>query len=166
MSVWALIVMSVRGFSRHRLRALLTALGIIIGVGAFITMVAIGTGASAKVSAQIASMGTNMLIASGGASNVGGVRGGSASTASAALTDDDVDAIAHNVSSVRWVAPLMSTNAQVVWGGANWATSITGTTADYLDIRGWSVAAGEFFTGQDIASGLTPNGSRSVSEGV
>src|SRR5207237_10596288 len=86
-SVLALFVMAVRGFSRHRLRALLTALGIIIGVGAFITMVAIGSGASAKVSAQIASMGTNMLIASGRASNVGGVGGGSGSFASAAGAD-------------------------------------------------------------------------------
>jgi putative ABC transport system permease protein len=150
-SVFALFVMAVRGFSRHRLRALLTALGIIIGVGAFITMVAIGSGASAKVSAQIASMGTNMLIASGGTSNAGGVRGGSG-TASAALTDDDVDAISRNVPQVRYVAPLVSTNAQVVYGGANWATSITGTTADYLDIRGWRVETGELFTNQDIAS--------------
>jgi putative ABC transport system permease protein len=151
-SLWALLGLAVRGFSRHRMRALLTALGIIIGVGAFITMVAIGSGASAKVSQQIAAMGTNMLIASGGASNVGGARGGSGSTASAALTDDDVDAILRAVPTVRFAAPLVSTQAQVVWGGANWATSITGTTADYLDIRGWSVETGEFFTSQDIAS--------------
>ena len=152
MSPWALLVLAVRGFSRHRMRALLTALGIIIGVGAFIAMVAIGRGASAMVSAQIASMGTNMLIASGGASNVGGARGGSGSTASAALTDDDVDAIARGVSTVRWAAPLISTQAQIVWGGANWATSVTGTSPEYLDIRNWSVETGEFFTTQDIQS--------------
>jgi putative ABC transport system permease protein len=149
-SFWALLGLAVRGFSRHRMRALLTALGIIIGVGAFITMVAIGSGASAKVSAQIAAMGTNMLIASGGTSNVGGARGGTGSTGSAALTDDDVEAIGRQVRSVRWVAPIVSTQAQVVWGGANWATSITGTAPDYLDIRGWSVETGEFFTSQDI----------------
>jgi putative ABC transport system permease protein len=152
MSLWALFVLAVRGFSRHRMRALLTALGIIIGVGAFITMVAIGSGASAKVSEQIAAMGTNMLVASGGASNVGGVRGGTGTSGSAALTDDDVDAIVHAVSSVRYAAPLVSTNAQLIWGGANWATSITGTTPDYLDIRGWGVDLGEFFTSQDIQS--------------
>jgi putative ABC transport system permease protein len=152
-SFWALLGLAVRGFSRHRMRALLTALGIIIGVGAFITMVAIGSGASAKVSAQIASMGTNMLIAYGGTSNTGGVRGGTASSGSAALTDDDVDAIARAVSTVRWASPLLSTNAQVVWGGANWATSITGTTPDYLDIRNWSVETGEMFTNQDIQAG-------------
>ena len=153
MSFWALLGLAVRGFSRHRMRALLTALGIIIGVGAFITMVAIGSGASAKVSAQIASMGTNMLIAYGGTSNTGGVRGGTGSSGSAALTDDDVDAIARAVSTVRWAAPLLSTNAQIVWGGANWATSITGTTPDYLDIRNWSVETGEMFTNQDIQAG-------------
>ncbi len=151
--MWATFVLAVRGFSRHRLRALLTALGIIIGVGAFITMVAIGAGASAKVAEGIAAMGTNMLIATGGASNVGGVRGGTGTSGSAALTDDDVDAIVHSVSTVKFAAPLVSTNAQIIYGGANWATSVTGTTSDYLDIRNWGVDSGEFFTAQDIASG-------------
>jgi putative ABC transport system permease protein len=151
-SLWALLGLAVRGFSRHRMRALLTALGIIIGVGAFITMVAIGSGASAKVSQQIAAMGTNMLVASGGASNVGGVRGGTGSSGSAALTDDDVEAITRSIQNVRWAAPTISTQAQAVWGGANWATPITGTTPDYLDIRAWSVDKGEFFTIQDVQS--------------
>jgi putative ABC transport system permease protein len=150
-SFWALLRVAVHGFSRHRMRALLTALGIIIGVGAFITMVALGSGASAKVGDQIASMGTNMLIATGGTSNVGGVRGGSGSSGSAALTDDDVEAVGRQVASVRWVAPLVSTNAQVVWGGMNWATSVTGTTPEYLDIRAWSVVSGSFFTQRDVA---------------
>jgi putative ABC transport system permease protein len=150
MSLWALCRVAAQGFSRHRMRALLTALGIIIGVGAFITMVALGSGASAKVSEQIASMGTNMLVASGGTSNVGGVRGGSGTSGSAALTDDDVDAIARGVASVRWVAPMVTTNAQVVWGGMNWATSITGTSPEYLDIRAWGMASGAFFTLRDV----------------
>jgi putative ABC transport system permease protein len=145
-------MLALRGFSRHRMRALLTALGIIIGVGAFITMVAIGSGASAKVTEQIAAMGTNMLIATGGASNVGGVRGGTGTSGSAALTDEDVDAIVHAVPAVRYAAPIVSTNAQIVSGGTNWATSITGTTPDYLDIRNWGVDTGEFFTSQDILS--------------
>ena len=106
--------------------------------------------ASAKVSEQIASMGVNMLIAQGGTSNVGGVRGGSGTSGSAALTDDDVDAIARGVPSIRWVAPLVTTNAQVLWGGMNWATSVTGTTPEYLDIRAWSVGNGSFFTQRDV----------------
>jgi putative ABC transport system permease protein len=150
MSLWALIRVAVHGFSRHRLRALLTALGIIIGVGAFITMVALGSGASAKVGEQIASMGTNMLIAFGGTSNVGGVRGGSGTSGSAALTDDDVEAIGRAVPTVKWVAPMVNTNAQAIWGGMNWATSITGTSPEYLDIRNWSVVNGSFFTQRDV----------------
>jgi putative ABC transport system permease protein len=149
----ALLLLAVRGFSRHRMRALLTALGIIIGVAAFITMVALGRGASAKVSQQIASIGVNMLIVSGGSSNVGGVRGGSGSSGSAALTDDDVDAIVRSVPSVKWAAPMVNTNAQAVWGGTNWATSITGTTPDYMDIRAWGMASGSFFTNQDVQAG-------------
>jgi hypothetical protein len=99
MTLWALFRLALVGFSRHRMRALLTALGIIIGVGAFITMVALGSGASAKVTQQIASMGSNMLVAFGGSSNAGGVRGGTGSSAS--LTDDDVDAIVRTVPTVR-----------------------------------------------------------------
>jgi len=148
MTLWALFRLALVGFSRHRMRALLTALGIIIGVGAFITMVALGSGASAKVTQQIASMGSNMLVAFGGSSNAGGVRGGTGSSAS--LTDDDVDAIARTVQTVRWVAPMVQTQAQVVYGGANWATSISGTTPDYLDVRSWGVDSGAFFTAQDI----------------
>ncbi len=150
MSLWALFRVAVHGFSRHRMRALLTALGIIIGVGAFITMVALGSGASAKVGEQIASMGTNMLVAFGGTSNVGGVRGGSGTSGSAALTDDDVEAIGRAVPTVKWVAPMVNTNAQAIWGGMNWATSITGTSPEYLDIRNWSVVNGSFFTQRDV----------------
>jgi putative ABC transport system permease protein len=98
-SILALFRLALRGFVRHRMRALLTTLGIIIGVGAFITMVAIGRGANARVSQQIASMGANMLVAQPGSSQSAGARGG-AGSAGAALTDDDVDAIARNVGAV------------------------------------------------------------------
>jgi putative ABC transport system permease protein len=150
-SLFTLFRLALRGFSRHRMRALLTALGIIIGVGAFITMVALGRGASAKVSDQIASMGANMLVASGGSSRLGGVRGGAGS--SPALTDDDVDAIARACPAVKWVAPMVNTQAQAIWGGANWATSVTGTSPEYLDIRAWGVERGSFFTTRDVQTG-------------
>jgi putative ABC transport system permease protein len=148
MSVVTLLWIALRGFARHRMRALLTALGIIIGVGAFITMVALGRGASAKVSDQIASMGTNMLVATGGSSRTGGVRGGAGSSPS--LTDDDVDAIARGAAAVRWAAPMLQTQAQAIWGGANWATSIIGTTPEYLDIRSWTIESGAMFTARDV----------------
>jgi putative ABC transport system permease protein len=148
-SIFALLRLAIRGFVRHRMRALLTTLGIIIGVGAFITMVAIGRGANARVSEQIASMGANMLVVLPGSAQQGGARGGTG-TAGTALTDDDVDAIARTVSTVRWAAPLVQTQAQAVYGGANWATSITGTTPQYLEIRTWAVESGSVFTNQDI----------------
>ena len=150
MSLFALLRLALRGFVRHRMRALLTTLGIIIGVGAFITMVAIGRGANARVSEQIASMGANMLVVQPGSTQQSGARGGAGTSAS--LTDEDVNAIARTVSTVRWVAPLVQTQGQVVFGGANWSTSITGTTSQYLDIRSWALESGSPFTNQDVVT--------------
>ena len=149
MSVFGLLRIAVKAFARHRLRALLTALGIIIGVGAFITMVALGRGASAKVSEQIASMGTNMLVVFGGFSSVGGARGGNGSSGNA-LNDGDVDAVRKSCDAVKYIAPMVGTQAQVVWAGANWSTSITGTTAEYLSIRSWALERGVFFGQRDV----------------
>ncbi|MEO8214036.1 MAG: ABC transporter permease [Myxococcales bacterium] len=151
MNVFALLRLALRGFVRHRMRALLTTLGIIIGVGAFITMVAIGRGANARVSEQIASMGANMLVVMGGSTQQAGARGGAGT--SAPLTDDDVAAIGRTASYVRWAAPLVQTSGQVVFGGANWSTSITGTTASYLDVRSWPLQSGSVFTNQDVSTG-------------
>jgi len=150
LSLFALLRLALRGFVRHRMRALLTTLGIIIGVGAFITMVAIGRGANARVSEQIASMGANMLVVQPGSTQQSGARGGAGTSAS--LTDEDVNAIARTVSTVRWVAPLVQTQGQVVFGGANWSTSITGTTSQYLDIRSWALESGSPFTNQDVVT--------------
>ena len=149
MTLWSLFRLAVRGFIRHRMRSLLTALGIIIGVGAFITMVALGRGANARVAQQISSMGANMLIVLPGSNQTGGVRAGSG-TSGASLTDDDVAAIAQNVNTVKWVAPLVQTQGQVVFAGANWSTSIIGTSNAYLDIRSWPIESGNSFTQQDI----------------
>src|SRR5215470_4906968 len=124
MSIFGLLRIALKAFARHRLRALLTALGIIIGVGAFITMVALGRGANARVSEQIASMGANMLVVVPGSTQQGGVRGGTGT--SAALTEDDVAAIARSYQSVNSVAPLLQSNAKIVARGANWSTSNTG----------------------------------------
>jgi putative ABC transport system permease protein len=148
-SIFGLLRIALRAFARHRLRALLTALGIIIGVGAFITMVALGRGASAQVSAQIASMGTNMLIVFGGSSSMGGARGGSGSSGNA-LNDGDVDAIRKTCDAVKYVAPLVNTQAQVVWAGANWSVGINGTTPDYLSVRSWHMEKGVFFGQRDV----------------
>jgi putative ABC transport system permease protein len=147
-SIFALLRIAIKAFSRHRLRALLTALGIIIGVGAFITMVALGRGASARVSQQIASMGTNMLVVFGGFSSMGGARGGSGSSGNG-LNDGDVDAIRKTCDAVKYVAPMVQTQAQLVWAGANWSSPINGTNSEYLSIRSWNMDKGVFFGVRD-----------------
>jgi putative ABC transport system permease protein len=143
---FGLFKIAVKGFSRHRLRALLTALGIMIGVGAFITMVALGRGASARVASQIAAMGSNVLIVRGGGAMFGGARGGN----SMGLNDGDVEAIRKEADTVKYVAPEVSTNAQVVWGGLNWSTQIRGTTPDYVLVRAWPMQRGAFFGQRDV----------------
>src|SRR5262249_14957459 len=122
MNFLGLLRIAIKGFSRHRLRALLTTLGIMIGVGAFIAMVALGRGATARVAAKIAAMGSNVLIVRGGGGSFGGVRGGGGMT----LNDSDVEAIRREADAVRYAAPEVSTMAQVVWGGVNWSTQILG----------------------------------------
>jgi putative ABC transport system permease protein len=146
MSFFGLLRIAVKGFSRHRLRALLTTLGIMIGVGAFIAMVALGKGASARVAAQIAAMGSNVLIVRGGGGSFGGARGGGGLT----LNDSDVEAIRKEADAVRYVAPELSTSGQVIWSGANWSTQIRGTTPDYVHVRAWKMQRGAFFGQRDV----------------
>ncbi len=146
MSFFGLLRIAVKGFSRHRLRALLTTLGIMIGVGAFIAMVALGRGASERVAAQMAAMGSNVLMVRGGGGSFGGVRGGGGLT----LNDDDVEAIRKECDAVRYAAPEVSSMAQVVWGGLNWSTQIRGTTPDYVHVRAWTIQRGAFFGQRDV----------------
>jgi len=123
-------------------------LGIIIGVSAVITMVAVGSGAKARIAEQIASMGSNLLIVLSGSSTSGGFRGGSGTVPT--LTVEDAKAIVSEVPSVKYVAPNLSGVAQVVYGNQNWSTVVNGTTPEVLDIREWPVASGRPFTQQDV----------------
>jgi putative ABC transport system permease protein len=132
----------------NKMRSFLTMLGIIIGVGAVITMLAVGTGASEKISEQIASVGSNLIIVFPGSITQGGVRMGSGSFST--LTKDDADAIEKECSAVRAVAPILNTGAQVVYGNQNWATGIYGTTAGMLDVKDSSIVTGRNFIEQDI----------------
>jgi putative ABC transport system permease protein len=134
----------------NKMRSFLTILGVIIGVSAVIAMVAIGSGARAQVQAQFSAMGTNMLIIQSGSSQAGGVRGGYGSQPT--LTWDDVKAIRTEVPSVAAVAAQLRTNAQLTAQEQNWATSITGTSPDFFDIRNWDFSAGQGFTQQDVDS--------------
>lgn len=132
---------------RQKTRALLTMLGIIIGVGAVISRVAVGQGAQAAVESQIASLGTNVLIIFPGSSMQGGVRGGAGTRSS--LTLGDVEAIREQCPSVALVSPNTRTGRQLVAGNLNWGSSIQGGSPSYFQIRDWQLATGDFFTEQD-----------------
>jgi putative ABC transport system permease protein len=125
-------------------------LGMIIGVAAVIAMVGIGNGATASITAQIQGLGSNLLTVSPGQSNAGGVRGGAGSLTT--LTMTDVPKVQAAGPAVKAVAPVSSTNAQVVLGSGNTSTTITGTTPDYQFIKNVSIATGRFITTADVDS--------------
>ncbi len=141
---------SFRALRVNKMRSGLTMLGIIIGVGAVITMVAIGTGASLRISQQIASVGSNLIVILPGSTTSGGIRMGSGSQQT--LTKDDADAILKECPAVAQVAPIMNGVAQVVYGNMNWSTGVIGTTPSILEVRDWPLYSGRNFTGQDVRS--------------
>jgi len=139
---------ALRALLRNKMRSFLTVLGIIIGVGAVIAMVAIGEGAKARVEESFASMGSNLLIVMPGSTNASGARGGFGSMPT--LTWDDLQAIRREVSSVRYAAAQLRTNAQLMSEDQNWSTSVTGTSPEYFLIRNWKVASGRQLLDSDI----------------
>jgi putative ABC transport system permease protein len=141
---------ALRALRVNRLRSALTMLGIIIGVGAVIAMVAVGSGATARIQEQIQSIGSNLIIVLPGSITSGGIRLGSGAVSS--LTEDDAKALAAECPAVAAVAPTVRGGAQIVYGNANWATSIQGVTPDYMTIRDYTMLSGQFFTSQDVDS--------------
>jgi len=137
-----------RALASNALRSILTMLGIIIGVAAVITMIAVGAGATARVQDQMKSLGSNIMLVIPGGVTTGGVRLG-AQTAQG-LTEDDAQAIALEVPEVQVAAPSSRTSAQVVAGNTNWATSVFGTTNDYLEARDWPLATGRLFEDAEL----------------
>jgi len=150
MNLLMIIRVAFRALVRNKMRAVLTMLGIIIGVSAVIAMVSIGQGASASVQAQIESIGTNLLFVSAGAQNVGGVRSGTGDSGTNTLTVEDLDAVKREVPSVSMVTPAVNARSQLVAGNANWNTSVQGVSEQYPDIRKWTVQSGVFFTDADV----------------
>ena len=141
---------SFRALRVNKMRSALTMLGIIIGVGAVITMLAVGTGARQRIGEQIASIGSNLIMVVPGSTTAGGVRMGAGTQPT--LTLGDAVAIQKECPSVLYVAPVHSGVAQVVYGNQNWSTSITGTTMNMLYVRDWPLSAGRLFTEEEVRS--------------
>ncbi len=133
------------------LRSALTALGIIIGVGAVITMVAIGAGAEARVQELISSLGSNLLMVQPGSTTSSGAHLGRGSRPT--ITEADANAIQDEVASVLSAAPVVRGSGQIVIGNLNWSSGITGVTPDYLDVRNWTISAGRGFTADEANGG-------------
>jgi len=148
MNLWESIRVSLRALRANKMRSILTMLGIIIGVGAVVAMVGIGNGASASITSQIQGLGSNLLVVTPGQSNTGGVMGGSGSASTLLLSD--VAKIETAASAVKALAPAVSTRVQVVYASGNTSTSVTGTTAEYAQIRNVSLEQGRFLTQADI----------------
>ena len=139
-----------RALRRNKMRSVLTALGIIIGVGAVIAMTGVGNGAKSQVEAQIASLGENVILVFSGGVSPNGLRSGWGS--SGTLKISDAEGIEREIPNVTIVSPEIRTSAQVVAGNQNWMTQVLGESADYFDLRQWPLADGAAFTAQDVRS--------------
>jgi putative ABC transport system permease protein len=148
--LWETFLLAQRTIRRNVLRSALTILGIVIGVAAVITMVTLGSGATAKVTRDIASLGSNVLHVRPGQ----GMRGpGGARTSADAFTAADAAAIANNIAGLSAVAPTASASSQAIHGSANWATSVTGTTNAYFEAQAWQIDQGRVFTESELKAG-------------
>jgi putative ABC transport system permease protein len=141
---------ALRSLRVNKLRSALTMLGIIIGVGAVIAMVAVGAGAQARVAEQIQSLGSNLIIVLSGSVTSSGLRLGTGSQQT--ITEDDALAIGREVASVQVAAPSVRGSAQVVFGNLNWSTLVQGVTADYFEARDWLVVSGRPIVTEDVDS--------------
>ena len=149
MSVLMVFRIAFKALGRNKMRTALTMLGMIIGVAAVITMVALGTGAQSSIESQIQSAGTNMIMVSAGNFSQGGVRQGQGNAST--LTPDDSTAI-QQIQGVQYKASGVNTRGQVVAGNSNWGTQIQGTDVDLPLIRSWPTVQGSFFTPTDVAT--------------
>jgi putative ABC transport system permease protein len=148
MEILATLRLALRALARNKLRSALTMLGIIIGVGAVIAMVAIGNGANKQIQDQIAAMGSNLLMVGSGSVNRGGMRMGAGATKT--LVYEDALAITREAPAVAAAAPASQTSGQIVFGNDNWSTGIIGTEPQYFDIRNWPIAQGSTFDQQQV----------------
>ncbi len=145
-----LVKVAARSIRKNKMRTLLTMLGIIIGVGAVIVMVAVGEGARSEIQAQINNLGTNMIVITPGSSSQGGVSRGAQSFNR--LTVDDAEKIVREATLVSAVSPVVFTRTQAIGGDGNWRTTINGVSADYVTIRDWPLQSGLFFDQSELRS--------------
>ncbi|HVJ13238.1 MAG TPA: ABC transporter permease, partial [Burkholderiales bacterium] len=139
---------ALRALAVNKLRSALTMLGIVIGVGAVIVMIAVGAGAQARVEEQIRALGSNLLLVMPGSTTAGGVRMGFGSGST--LTEDDVLAINREVPEAL-AAPALRGSAQLIYGNTNWSTQVFGVTPEYLDVRQWPLVSGRSFEPGEMA---------------
>ena len=133
----------------NKLRSGLTMLGIIIGVAAVIVMIAVGSGAQARVKEQIAGLGSNLMILWAGSVTTAGVRGGTGTAQT--LVEEDAWAVMREIAEVQVAAPTQRGSGQIVWGNANWLASIVGTTPEYFEARDWALISGRLFEAGEMS---------------
>lgn len=148
MNSMTLIKLAARSIRKNKMRSLLTMLGIIIGVGAVLVMVAIGLGARNQIASQINRLGTNLIVVTPGAATTGGVSGGAGTFNR--LSIEDWEKLRNEALTLSGVSPVVITRTQAIGGAGNWRTQINGVTADYTLIRDWKVTSGSFFDDTDI----------------
>jgi len=130
------------------MRSILTMLGIIIGVASVVAMVAVGSGARQRVIEQINVLGSNLIMINSGSITAGGVRMGSGSRQT--LTEDDAIALEREIPQIQVAVPTVRGSVQIVAGGMNWSTAVTGATPTFTEARDWNIAQGRNFTGDDV----------------
>ena len=145
-----LLKLASQSILKNKMRTLLTMLGIVIGVGAVIIMVAIGNGAQTRIQEQINSLGTNVIMVMPGSSQQGGASQGAGTFNR--LTVEDAEKLKREGSTLAAVSPVIMTRTQVIGGSGNWRTMVNGVSTDFLTIRDWSVASGSLFSDNDVRS--------------
>jgi putative ABC transport system permease protein len=145
--------MALKSIFKNKMRTALTMLGIVIGVGAVIVMVAIGNGAQSQIKRQISGLGTNLIVVTAGSIQTGGASQGAQSFNR--LTVDDVDAIKREATLLGGVSPVIVTRTQVVGGSGNWRAEVNGVSTDFFGIRDWATTSGDLFTEEDVRTKRT-----------
>jgi putative ABC transport system permease protein len=145
-----LLKLASQSILKNKMRTLLTMLGIVIGVGAVIVMVAIGNGAQASIQDQIKSLGTNVIMIMPGSTQQGGASQGAGTFNR--LTVQDAENVKKDATTLAAVSPVIQTRTQAIAGSNNWRTQINGVSTDYLTIRDWGVASGALFSDNDVKS--------------